>query len=175
MIAVCKSDVVSPGSLREAMRRLVSGVCVITAGVAEQRTGATVTSATSLSVDPPTMIACIGRSASVLAAIRLNRHFCINILAARHQQLAEQFAGQAGVQGAARYVGAPWSEIATGAPTLDDALAVIDCTLDREIDWHSHVMVLGAVKGVRVGGGAALVYSHGRYGAYSCAQAEQCS
>jgi 3-hydroxy-9,10-secoandrosta-1,3,5(10)-triene-9,17-dione monooxygenase reductase component len=167
------SEIVSSASLREAMRHLVSGVCVVTAGLAERRTGATVTSATSLSVDPPTMVVCIGRSASVLAAIRLYRHFCINVLGARHQQLAERFAGQAGIKGAARYVGSPWSEVATGAPTLDDALAVIDCTLDREIDWHSHSMVLGAVKGVRVTGGAALVYSHGQYGSYSCTQVEQ--
>jgi hypothetical protein len=39
-------------SLRDAMRRLVGGVCVTTAGIGPERTGATVTSARSLSVEP---------------------------------------------------------------------------------------------------------------------------
>jgi flavin reductase (DIM6/NTAB) family NADH-FMN oxidoreductase RutF len=149
------------------MRHLVSGVCVITAGLGEDRTGTTVTSATSLSIEPPTMIVCINRKASVLPMIRRYHHFCINILAEKHQDIAERFSGRTALQGAARYAGALWSPLATGAATLDDALAAIDCDLDRDLDWHSHTIVLGAVKELRVGNGNALVYSHGRYGSYS--------
>ena len=41
---------VSPGELKTAMRQLAGGVSVVTAGFDEGRTGATVTSATALSV-----------------------------------------------------------------------------------------------------------------------------
>jgi flavin reductase (DIM6/NTAB) family NADH-FMN oxidoreductase RutF len=160
------SAIVMDLSLRDAMRQLVSGVCVVTAGVGEDRTGATVTSATSLSIDPPTMIVCLNHKASVLPIIRHHRHFCINILADNHQEIAERFAGRTGLQGAARYSGIRWSGLSTGAAALDDALAAIDCRLDRDVDWYSHAVVLGSVEQMRVGTGNALVYSHGRYGSY---------
>jgi flavin reductase (DIM6/NTAB) family NADH-FMN oxidoreductase RutF len=102
MNLVLRPSIAPAPSLRDAMRHLVSGVCVITAGRGEDRTGATVTSATALSVDPPTMIVCVSRNASVLPTIRRYRHFCINILAESHQDVAERFAGRAGLKGATR-------------------------------------------------------------------------
>ena len=153
-------------SLRDAMRHLVGGVCVVTAGVNEDRTGTTVTSATSLSLNPPTMVACVNHNASVLPIIRRYRHFCINILADNQQHIAERFAGQTGLKGAARYAGTDWSALVTGAGVLDDALASIDCELAHDLDWHSHTIVLGTVRDLRTGSGQALVYSHGRYGSY---------
>ena len=80
-------------ALRDAMRHLVSGVCIVTAGLGDDQAGMTVTSATSLSIDPPTMIVCINRSSSVWQRIQRYRHFCINILADHHNEIAERFAG----------------------------------------------------------------------------------
>jgi 3-hydroxy-9,10-secoandrosta-1,3,5(10)-triene-9,17-dione monooxygenase reductase component len=116
--------------LRDAMRHLVSGVCIVTAGLGDDQTGMTVTSATSLSIDPPTMIVCINRSSSVWQRIQRYRHFCINILADHHNEIAERFAGRGGLRGAARYAGANWKILETGAPALDGALAVIDCNFE---------------------------------------------
>jgi hypothetical protein len=53
-----------PATFKDAMRHLVGGVSVITAGAGEARTGLTVTSAISLSLDPPTMLVCVNRNAS---------------------------------------------------------------------------------------------------------------
>ena len=72
-------------------RRLSSG---------ETRTGLTVTSAISLSLDPPTMLVCVNRNASAWSVIQRERHYCVNILDARHQHVADRFAGRGGVKGA---------------------------------------------------------------------------
>lgn len=56
-------------TLRLAMRQLAGGVSVITAGLGPDRTGLTVTSATALSLDPPTVIVCVNRGASAWAAL----------------------------------------------------------------------------------------------------------
>ena len=40
-------------SLKEAMRRIIGGVAVITAGIGDERTGLTAPSAGSLSMEPP--------------------------------------------------------------------------------------------------------------------------
>jgi flavin reductase (DIM6/NTAB) family NADH-FMN oxidoreductase RutF len=146
------------------MRRLVGGVSVITAGRGEARTGLTVTSAHSLSVDPPSMLVCVNRNASTWPVIRREGHFCVNILDARHQHIADRFTGRGGVKGAERYEGALWRQFATGALGLEDALAVIDCAVEEIIERHSHGIVIGRVESVHLGGGGeALIYAHGRY------------
>ena len=151
-------------SLKDAMRQVAGGVCVITAGIGEERTGLTATSAVSLSVDPPTMIVCVNRQASALQIIELRRHFCVNVLAARHGPVADRFAGRGGIKGSSRYDGAKWRPLATGALALEDALATIDCEAEEFIERHSHVIVIGAVRALEVRPGKPLIYGQGLYG-----------
>jgi 3-hydroxy-9,10-secoandrosta-1,3,5(10)-triene-9,17-dione monooxygenase reductase component len=157
-------------TFKEAMRHFVGGVSVITAGSGEARTGLTVTSAISLSLDPPTMLVCVNRNASAWSVIQRERHYCVSILDGRHQHVADRFAGRGGVKGSARYDGARWRQFATGAWGLEDALAVIDCAVEEIIERHSHGIIIGAVQRVHVGGGEqALIYGHGRYRALGLA------
>jgi 3-hydroxy-9,10-secoandrosta-1,3,5(10)-triene-9,17-dione monooxygenase reductase component len=154
-------------SLKVAMRRLVGGVAVITAGVGEERTGLTATSVVSLSMEPPTMLICVNRASSTWPVILKRRHFCVNVLHADQQAVAERFAGLDGARGSARYAGAEWITMGSGAAGLAGALAVIDCAVDEVIERHSHGIILGAVRDVQgdLGDGTALVYGHGRFGA----------
>jgi flavin reductase (DIM6/NTAB) family NADH-FMN oxidoreductase RutF len=158
-------------ALKEAMRHLVGGVTVITAGTGEERTGLTVTSATSLSVEPPTMIVCVNRSASSWPVIQRHRHFVVNILAAHHQPVADRFAGRGGVKGVERYAQARWRTLATGALALEDALAAIDCEVEEIIERHSHGIIIGAVRALTIAPAPTdpLVYGRGRYGVYASA------
>lgn len=151
-------------ALKQAMRTLAGGVSVITAGVGDERTGATVTSATSLSMDPPTMIVNINLGSSTWPAIRRHGHFAVNILSDHQQPIADRFAGSGGIKGVQRYEGADWVTLVTGAPVLVGALASIDCELEEAIERHSHAIVLGRVRAVTVGDGSSLIYGAGRYG-----------
>ena len=90
-------------SLKEAMRRLVGGVAVITAGIGDERTGLTATSAISLSMDPPTMLISVNKNSSSFPVIARRRHFCVNIIHAEQSEVAGRFAVIAGVKGADRY------------------------------------------------------------------------
>jgi flavin reductase (DIM6/NTAB) family NADH-FMN oxidoreductase RutF len=157
-----------PG-LRDAMRQAAGGVCVVTAGIGAERTGLTVISATSLSIDPPTMIVCVNRAGSVMPVIRRYRHFCVNILAAGQQAIADRFSGRDGSRGEGRYAGATWSLLETGALALDGALASIDCVVDEMIERHSHAILIGSVSAIRLGHGEPLLYSQGHYGEFSAA------
>ena len=153
-------------SLREAMRRLIGGVAVITAGLGDERTGLTVTSAVSLSMEPPTMLIVVNRAASAYPIIARHRHFCVNILHADQADVAARFAGRGGLKGQARYESAEWGAMGSGALGLVGALAIIDCDVEDIIERHSHAIVLGAVREVRghLGDGAGLVYGYGRFG-----------
>lgn len=156
----------STTSLRDAMRHVAEGVSIVTAGTGDDRTGLTVTSAASLSTEPPTMIVCVNRNASAWPVIQKYRHFCINYLARTQRDVAERFAGSGGVKGRDRYAGASWTTLVTQAPVLTDALASIDCHVEEFIERHTHAIIIGRVGAVHVNGGKPLVYGHGRYGTF---------
>ncbi|MEP9375925.1 flavin reductase family protein [Aquabacter sp. CN5-332] len=149
---------------RAAMRKLAGAVSILTVGEGESRTGLTATSVSSLSVDPPVLIICVNRDASARAEIERRNAFAINLLRPEHQEIADRFAGRGGIKGAARYQGAQWTTLETGAPVLSDALAVFDCAIDDLIERHSHTIILGRVVAARVTEGAEpLLYWAGSY------------
>ena len=151
-------------AFRLAMRELASGVALVTAGRGAQRTGCTATSLCSLSLDPPSLIVCIARTSSTLAALRASRAFGVNILAAAQEDLADRFAGRSGVHGAARFAGAEWTTLVTGAPLLRAALAYIDCAVEEVLERHTHAILIGRVAAVhRAGGAPALIHRRGRF------------
>ena len=156
-------------SLRDAMRLVAGGVSVVTVGTGEDRTGLTVTSAVSLSIDVPTMLVSVNRTASAWPILQKHRHFCVNFLTDAQQPVADRFAGKGGLKGAARYDGAQWQGLVTGALALQGALAAVDCRVSEFIERNSHVIVLGTVEAIRLGHGQPLVYGQGCYGVFAAA------
>jgi flavin reductase (DIM6/NTAB) family NADH-FMN oxidoreductase RutF len=155
---------VSSDDFRGAMRHLAGGVSVITAGRGREITGMTVTSVSSLSVDPPTLIVSVNRDASSWPVLKRHGFFGINILAADQLEVAERFSGKGGLKGAERFTGAQWITCRSGVPLLAGALAAIDCAVEETIERHSHAIVIGRVLDVQASGrSAALAYWQGRY------------
>lgn len=151
---------------RAAMRELATGVTIITAGREGARRGLTATAVCSVSAEPPTLLVCVNRSAEGHAAIREHGAFCVNVIAAEHQPLAERFAGRDGARGAARFEHGEWHALATGAPVLADAIAAFDCQLVQAIDAGTHTVFLGAVTATKVSPRrAALLYRAGAFAA----------
>jgi len=155
---------VPPDDFRKAMRQLSGGVSVITVGQGHDITGMTVTSVTSLSVDPPSLIVAVNRAASSWALLKQRGTFGINILNADQSDIAERFAGRNGVTGADRFKGATWITRVSGTPLLADALAAIDCEVEHILERHSHAIVIGRPLDMVVSPRtAALAYWQGRY------------
>lgn len=151
-------------AFRDAMRGFVGNCSVITVGAGEEATGLVVTSAISLSADPPLLLACVNRSASSHPLFARYGHFGLNSLGAAHQGVAERFSGFAGVRGAARYDGAEWETAVTGARLLKGAPAAFDCTIEEMIDRATHSILIGRVRAIRTTPGAgALMYWNGAY------------
>ena len=155
---------VSSGDFRSAMRRLAGGVSVITAGRGRDISGMTVTSVSSLSVDPPALIVSINREASSWPLVKRYGFFGVNILTSDQIEIAERFTGKGGLKGAARFAGADWTTRTSGVPLLVGALAAIDCEVEDVVERHSHAIVIGRVLDVAVSArSAALAYWQGRY------------
>lgn len=113
-----------------------------------RRTGLTVTSACSLSDNPPSLIACVNRNASAHGRIREERAFAINFLHEDHALLALTFSGQKGVNGDDRFAFGQWRLGVTGAPLLTDAVAAFDCMLTQEFETKTHSIFVGEVQAV---------------------------
>jgi flavin reductase (DIM6/NTAB) family NADH-FMN oxidoreductase RutF len=155
---------VTSGDFRNAMRQLTGGVSVITAGRGRDISGMTVTSVSSLSVDPPALIVSINRDSSSWPLVKRYGFFGVNILTSDQIDIAERFTGKGGLKGADRFAGARWTTRASGVPLLVGALAAIDCEVEDIVERHSHAIVIGRVLDVAVSARtAALAYWQGRY------------
>ncbi|VIO69594.1 Flavin-dependent monooxygenase, reductase subunit HsaB [Bradyrhizobium ivorense] len=155
---------VSAAEFRGAMRHLTGGVSVITAGRGKDISGMTVSSVSSLSVDPPSLMVSINRTASSYPLIARHGVFGVNILTADQLDIAERFTGKGGLKGAERFAGAEWTTSASGVPLLVGALAALDCEVEEIIERHSHAIVIGRVLEVIASQRtAALAYWHGEY------------
>ena len=155
---------VTSGDFRSAMRQLTGGVSVITAGRGRDISGMTVTSVSSLSVDPPALIVSINREASSWPLVKRYGFFGVNILTSDQIDIADRFTGKGGLKGADRFAGARWMTRASGVPLLVDALAAIDCEVEDVVERHSHAIVIGRVLDVTVSPRtAALAYWQGQY------------
>ena len=157
-------DANAADSFRLAMRQLASGVSVVTHGAGEERTGFTATSVSSLSADPPTLIVCVNRAASLYAQLSVSDLFGVNVLGENHAEIADRFAGRGGVKGAERFRQGHWIATQDGVSLLADALAAFECEVEDIVERHSHAILIGHVRFARPrASGGALLYWRGAY------------
>ena len=139
------------------------GVAVVTARGSDGPAGFLALSATHLTASPPTMLVSIGLSTSALAAVREGNHFAINYVPKGREDLAKEFGGGGQLKGADRFRPGDWGELRTGAPTLVDAVGVIDCRLEEMIERHATVIALGRVVAWSAGTRDPLISFRGGY------------
>lgn len=142
---------VGPQAYRDAMSHFAGAVHVITTDGEAGRRGTTVIAACSVSDDPPTVLACLNRENASNDLFVRNGRFALNTLAARHEPMSVAFSGLTGLSQDERFALGEWDKIATGAPTLTDAVAVFDCEIIDAKEIHTHRVLFGKVTGLRLG------------------------
>ena len=153
----------SPAELRRVMGHFATGVTVITTVAPDGRpVGTTLNAVSSLSLDPPLLLACFDQSSHTLAAIGSHGAFAVNILAAPQQELSANFARRGS---ATDWAGVPHQPGATGSPRLHGVLATLECTLEHRLPGGDHEIIVGRVRTVQTGegDGAPLLFWRGRY------------
>lgn len=146
MITSSSTDVAQ--LFKAGMRKFASGVCLITSFHNGKRVGLIATAVNSVSMDPPTLLICVNRTASAFDAISEAGHFCVNVLTVDNLDLAGQFSNSD--RRHERFQNGGWAEMETGSPALEEALVSFDCKIVQQIPYHSHTIFLGEVKGVKV-------------------------
>src|SRR5471032_1788832 len=84
----------SKADFRNAMARLGAAVNVITTDGPAGRAGFTASAVSSVTDEPPTLLVCLNRNASVYDAFKQNGVLCVNFLCGCHQNLDILFFGK---------------------------------------------------------------------------------
>lgn len=153
---------VDPLSFRDVMSRFATGVTVVTVRGRSGPTGLTVNSLTSVSLDPPLVLVCLGAGSATHGEILREGAFAVNILNADQRALADTFAVGHREE---RFEGLDFRVEATGSPVFSAALAWLDCELWSTHEAGDHTIVVGEVRAAGAGADAeALLFFRGRYG-----------
>ncbi|MET7517733.1 flavin reductase family protein [Streptomyces sp. NPDC005373] len=147
--------------MRQVLSHFCTGVTIVTAMGAEEPVGFTCQSFSSLSLDPPYVCFCPGKTSTTWPRIRDVGRFCVNVLAADQEELCRGFA----VSGADKFAGRNWSLSPNGSPLLGSSLAWIDCTLEQEVDAGDHTIAIARVTQLEVVRDTApLLFYRARFG-----------
>lgn len=142
------------------MSRFPTGVTVITAMTGAGPSGLSANAVTSLSLDPPLMLACVDRGSRTLRALEEAGQFGVNVLSGRAADLAVGFGRK--VPTTEKWTDVEWTE-ADGIPVLAEAIVWIGCTLRDVISGGDHVIVTGEVLDVIERDGDPLLFHAGTY------------
>ena len=145
---------------RQVLGHFPTGVTVV-AGVADGTpVGLAVGSFFSLSLEPPLVGFCVGKSSNSWKAMEPSGSFCVNILGADQEDVCRVFA----TSGDDKFATIGWTKTESGSPLINDVLAWIDCDLETVHDGGDHHIVVGRVRGMDVGHeGDPLVFFRGGY------------
>jgi flavin reductase (DIM6/NTAB) family NADH-FMN oxidoreductase RutF len=153
---------------QQRFRTVMASVCapvtiVTTTGPGGRPCGATVSSFTSLSLDPPLISVAFDRRSSLLADILAAGRFGVNLLGQGQDDLAVRFA----TRRADRFTADTAWFTDRGLPRLCDAAGWVACELDRTIEAGDHLLLFGLVTALSSTQLPPLVYAHRTFGTHS--------
>jgi len=151
---------VSKDQFRDAMSRVGSAVHIVTTAGDAGTAGLTVTAFSAVSDAPPIVLVCVNRASRSNETIKRNGGFCVNILSAEDQAMADLFAGRMSADpNEDRFQGLKINKTASNAPVLPGCLAALDCRLQNFVEVGTHSVLFGAVHAIIPGAdGPGLIY-----------------
>src|SRR5205814_2242420 len=142
----------SAATFTDAMSTLAAGIALVTCRVGGRPWAMTVTAFHSVSVDPPTVLVCLGSGTTAAEAIADYGRFGVSILPATYLALASY----ASRPGASKYIErfvAP-STAESAAPAVEGALAHFDCEIADQVQVRDHTVFIARVRAARSSVGA---------------------
>ena len=133
---------------RDTLGRFATGVTVVTTGDAPNFVGMTAQSFSSLSLDPPLVLVCVDKGASVLPLLKESATFTVNVLADSDMDLSNFFASSSRPAPPHQFDDTPYTVGATGQPRLACATTVFDCHVHEVLDGGDHEIIVGRVEAI---------------------------
>jgi len=150
----------TPDQLRRSMALLPTAVTIVTTAGPSGPAGATANAVTSLSLDPPLMLACLDQGSRTLEVVRQAGAFGVSVLAQNQKALARAFASKASHEEKFHQVPVAAHE---GVPFLEGAVVWIACRLLELHPGGDHEIAIGQVVSTGGEGGDPLLFHRGEY------------
>ncbi|MFG2646663.1 flavin reductase family protein [Streptomyces sp. NPDC048436] len=135
---------VEPEQFRSLMSTFPTGVAIVTTGAFEgEPSGLTVSSVSSVSLDPPTLLVCLNNKSRTLSEVLANGTFAVNLLHEGGQGAAKLFAS--GERD--RFDRVEWENATTfaGPHLVNDAHSIADCRVSRTLSMGDHQVIFGEI------------------------------
>lgn len=157
------SAILDPEQLRQSMRAWTSGVTIVTASHAGEQHGMTVSSFTSIALEPPLIIISLQTASRTHDLVAQAHAFAVTILADGQQEVSDRFAGRV-PDTEDRLAGIETETLVTDAPFIKGGLAYLDCRVTETIAVGTNTLFLAEVVAARGNGeGKPLVYHDRKY------------
>jgi flavin reductase (DIM6/NTAB) family NADH-FMN oxidoreductase RutF len=145
------------------MRHWTTGVGIATSADEGVQHGMTISSFTSLSLEPPLVLVSLGKSARTHDLALNSGVFAVTILSSLQQDISDRFAARIS-EVADRFAGVGTFALETGSPLIQGGLAYVDCRVTTTHDAGTHTVFIGEVVAVQAGEqGEPLVYFDKEY------------
>ena len=133
-------DMIEANDFRDAISLLTTAVNVVTTKGQSGLHGFTASAVCSVTDSPPTLLVCMNQAARSHAHFLENKTLSVNVLGAQHESISNAFASK--LCSEERFEYGSWTQLATGAPVLEDALVSFDCEIEdiQEVGTHSVFM-----------------------------------
>ena len=139
---------ITPEDLRKAMRNWASGIAIVTASHNGEMHGMTVSSFTSLSLDPPLISVSLYKTSRTHALVSEAGHFGVTILAADQEEISNRFAGRI-PDTEDRLAGLDIETLSSGAPFISGGLTFFDCRVTQEIPCGTNTLFIAGIVDAR--------------------------
>jgi flavin reductase (DIM6/NTAB) family NADH-FMN oxidoreductase RutF/DNA-binding GntR family transcriptional regulator len=159
---VTTDEAVDADLFRHVVGHLASGVTILTTRADDRDHGMTASSVTSLSMDPPMMLACVNNGVPTATAIESSGRYTINVLGSAHGDLAYQFASPR----PDKFAGVSIDRGRAGIPMLAEAIASLECEVTEQVVGGTHSIFLGHVLSATAREGSPLTYFRGGFGRF---------
>ena len=121
------------------MRHIAATVYAVTTGPVGQRHGILATAVSSLSFEPPSLLVCVNRTASLHEPLACAEIFCVNVLGLANREIAEAFESAKGEE---RFAVGEWRE-ELGVPVLANAQSYFVCRTAHRHEFGTHTIFIG--------------------------------
>lgn len=146
---------------RNALGRVPTGVAFVSARAPNgDAAGLLINSFTSVSLDPPMVLWCLGLAARSRPIFAVAPSFAVSVLAEDQQWLLKALARP----GEQRMQGVPMRDGLGGAPVIEAAAAVFECSVVTVTRAGDHDVYLGQVEHFERREGMPMAYLAGQYG-----------
>ncbi len=154
--SLTEAERVTAAEFRHVCGLFPTGVTVVTRRLPDGTPyGMTVSSFTSVSLEPPLVLVSINHSATFLHDLPVNAAFLINVLSEDQQHVAKQFSSR---EEDDRFKDLDWSDEWRNVPLLAGVIASFACLLESSVEAGDHLLLIASVQRVKQHQGRPLIW-----------------